>query len=342
MTDSSRQLAQQLLDAQVAFWLNDLSAERLQPLLSQELDYLYHTLGTLPLRKVASEEKVKATALRYATEMEIAGAIPELFGEIASIIYQHPHNDNTTLGELVTEHRAHDLLEKIFEPGSLLDEAVTSLRGSEPVQTFLTDLVFTTLKHYLLESNQLMQLTPLSGGFNRVRDWLQDKAPSITENINLFSRNLTEVGVANTLEQVQHTLDNDLYRDNALNSVLSLWDQIQTWPVSRFQDYVSEMDLQELMVWGYEFWLELRHTDYLKSLIDAGVEFFFDKYGDESLQTVTLEMGVTQEMIQSELLNYLPDLASLLVDEGFAETIIRRHLKRFYFDEGTLALLINN
>jgi len=93
------------------------------------------------------------------------------------------------------------------------------------------------------------------------------------------------------------------------------------------------------MVLGYEFWRAFRETEYLTGIIDTAVDFFFDKYGDDSLQKIISEMGVTYEMVESEILRYSNDLARLAIDKGIAETLIRRHLERFYSRPETLALL---
>ena len=96
------------------------------------------------------------------------------------------------------------------------------------------------------------------------------------------------------------------------------------------------------MVMGYEFWLSFRESDYLKACIDAGVNFFFEKYGDESLMTVIEEMGVTRDMIFEEFQTYLPDLSALLIEKGITEKILRRQLKRFYHSKKTLDLLASS
>ncbi|HCB41328.1 MAG TPA: hypothetical protein DEP79_16605, partial [Gammaproteobacteria bacterium] len=76
-----------------------------------------------------------------------------------------------------------------------------------------------------------------------------------------------------------------------------------------------------------------------KSCIDAGVKFVFTKYGDETVDYMLQDLGVTQDMVVSEILNYAPDLAQLLLQHDIAEPLIRRHLQRFYFADTTLQLL---
>jgi len=339
MSDHAQLLAQQLLDAQVQFWLQDLTPEKLEPLLQEDLKFLYEKLGAIPLREAVPEAKVKATALRYAVEMEIEGGIPELFGEVANIIYEHPNNEITKLGDLITDDIAIDFLEKVFEPNSLLDQAVNNIRSSAPFREFLSDVVFTVVKGYALEQNQIVKLAPVANGMQKLREWFNDRAPGLSENVNNLGKQLSQASVDQSIRLVDDMLDNDLYRDSAFNSVQNLWDDIKNWKIANFQRYFSEMDLQELMVLGYEYWLEFRHTDYLQSCIDAGVKFFFDKYGDDSLHTMLSDLGVTEDMIVSEIVNYAPDLANMLLKHNIAEALVRRHLQRFYFSDETLALL---
>ncbi len=340
MALTPQEKAQSLLDAQVKFFLQDLTPERLKPILEQEMEYLYEKLSDISLNQAVQREKVSATAHRYAIEMEIGGAIPELFGEVARIIYELPSNDDHTLGDIINDDIVEDFLEKIFETDSLLDQAVNSFRQSEPFRSFLSDVAFTVIKSYLMEENKIVKSSPtVARGLRAFTNLISNRTPALRDLIEDQSRSALQGTINTSLEMVQNLLDNDLYRDNYLNSTILLWDDVKEWPVGYFKNYFTELDLQELLVLGYEFWLDFRHTDYLQSCIDAGVNFFFDKYGDESLQTVISDMGVTKEMIFSEHLRYVPDLAELLIKEDIAETILRRHLHRFYFDETTLKLL---
>ena len=337
---SAQSLAHSLQDAQLHFWLQELTPARLETIIREETAYLYQQLDQITLVEAVDAGKIKATAHRYALEMEIGGGIPELFGEIANIVYEHPAQDNTLIGDIFAPGIVQEFLEKLFEDGGAVDRTLRNIQRSEPFKLFLGDVVFLTLKGYLLEQNSLITRLPrLASGLRRLRTALEDRLPMLPETLEENTRLLLERSINNTLKLLDGLLDHDLYRDEALNATLNLWDEIRRWPVARFRDYTSESDLQEWMVLGYEFWREFRETDYLTGIIDTAVDFFFDKYGDDSLQKIISEMGVTYEMVESEILRYSDDLARLAIDKGIAETLIRRHLERFYSRPETLALL---
>ncbi|HEX4856678.1 MAG TPA: hypothetical protein VFV28_07680 [Limnobacter sp.] len=334
-----KDLASQLFEAEVAFWLQNLKGKKFQALLAEELGHVLDRLQHIQLNKAVDQEKVKATAQRYAVEMEIGGAIPELFGEIANRIFEFQASRTTKIGEVVSDSVATEFIEKIFEQHGVLDHAVTNIRNSAPFRDFLSDVIFTVLKGYVFEQNNLMKNSTVASSTRKVREWLSSKAPDLSEGLEERIRNLMDSGVKSSLEMVDETLDNEQYRETAMNSALAFWDVIRDWPLTAYRDYVSEQDLQEFMVLGYEFWLEFRNTEYLKSCINLGVDFFFEKYGDQSLQDLLDDLGISREMIMDELDNYLPDLAGLVIREGLAEGFLRRNLQRFYSSKKVQDLL---
>ncbi|WP_275270742.1 hypothetical protein [Limnobacter sp. P1] len=337
--DQPKDLASQLLEAEVAFWLQNLKGKKFQALLADELNHVLARLEHIRLRDAVDESKVKATARRYAVEMEIGGAIPELFGEIANRIFEFPASRTTKIGEVVSDSIATEFIEKIFEQNGVLDHAVTNIRNSTPFRHFLSDVIFTVLKGYVFEQNNLMKFSTVASSTRKVREWLSTKAPDLSEGLEERVRNLMESGVKGSLEMVDETLDNEQYRETAMNSALAFWDVMREWPLTAYRDYLTEQDLQEFMVLGYEFWLEFRNTEYLKSCIDLGVDFFFEKYGEQSLQDLLDDIGISHEMITDELDNYIPDLAALLIKEGLAESFLRRNLQRFYSSKKVQDLL---
>lgn len=336
---SSHPLAQQLLDAQVQYWLQQLSSDRLSTLVKEEITYIYQQMDAMTLSESVDAEKVKATAHRYALEMEMGGGIPELFGEIANLVYEHPVQDDTTIGAIVNHQLAHEFLEKTFEAGGVIDRILQNIQHSEAFQAFLTDVILLALKGYVLEENAIVRRLPfLSDSLNKLKNLLDERMTNVQDSIQQATRTLLTASIENTLAMLDQLLDQDVYRDQALIATQNLWDEIRHWPVSKFRDFTTETDLQEWMVLGYEFWRAFRETDYLKSIIDTAVDFVFDKYGEETLQKLLSDLGVTHDMIESEILRYSDDLASLVIRKGMAETMIRRHLERFYFNPSTLAL----
>lgn len=340
MTTATQTLARQLLDAQLQFWLQELSPARLSHWLREDISYIYRQLDGITLQEAVDADKIKITAHRYALEMEYGGGIPELFGEIANIIYEHPAHEVTTVGAAFGNRVIREFIEKAFEPDGAVEQVIRTVQRSAPFQVFIADVVMLVLKGYLLEENNAVRKLPLLGtAIQRIRDLVDERLPMMQEGITVATRRIVGTSINNTLAALDDLLDKDSYRDETLIATLNLWDDICQKSISEFRTVTSEEDLQEWMVLGYEFWRSFRQTDYLKTIIDTAVDFVFAKYGEDSLQKIIADFGISEAMVEGEILHYADDLASILIEKGIAETLLRRQLERFYLNEDTLALL---
>jgi hypothetical protein len=68
----------------------------------------------------------------------------------------------------------------------------------------------------------------------------------------------------------------------------------------------------------------------------------FEKYGEESLAALILDMGVTEEMVASELRTFLGPLLEHAFRTGFLEQQLRALLAPFYRSPEALAVLTAN
>ncbi|MGV2480830.1 UNVERIFIED_CONTAM: hypothetical protein IGO34_28980, partial [Salmonella enterica subsp. enterica serovar Weltevreden] len=87
--------AEALLDAHVQFVIDELTSEVLEELIEQEVDAGLATAAKLTLNAVVTRDMIKAAALTYAADLELGGGLPELVGEIARAIYEHPVHEQT-------------------------------------------------------------------------------------------------------------------------------------------------------------------------------------------------------------------------------------------------------
>ena len=69
------------------------------------------------------------------------------------------------------------------------------------------------------------------------------------------------------------------------------------------------------------------------------VEYFFTKYGQETLRALIEEMGVSESMVQQELTIFLGPLLGHAERTGALERVIRVRLQAFYESASAKAVL---
>jgi hypothetical protein len=118
-----------------------------------------------------------------------------------------------------------------------------------------------------------------------------------------------------------------------------LWEELAPLPLSEVFAQIEGYDLEDFVVFGYEFWLRYRKTEYFHEIVRELVGHFFDKYGDESLVSLIEDMGVTQDMVRTDVRVFVGPVLAHARTTGFLERRVRAHLEPFYASKGVAALL---
>ncbi|MGB2246640.1 MAG: hypothetical protein ACPH3N_03170 [Alcanivorax sediminis] len=326
MTTSPRDTANRLLDGLVEYLLARMAPEQLDGFLESELDFLLDKASDYTLNAWVTPLQIQQTARKYAIEMDISGAIPELVGDMVEEFYQQAVDSERLVGDVVDEDVVMALLDKVLEIP--LSRQGMAWLGRNPVLLAL-----------LAGGAQMGLKTLLHQGMPvALRDQLARRLPD--RWVNSLDTRMQEWLLRRTEQLLS---DPWLYRDENLDELRELvlvgWQDFAQRPVAELRELLSSEDIQELFVIGFEYWRELRHTDYFNSLLESGVNAFFDKYGETSLTELLHELGVSRAMMLDDARRFGPPIIEKLRKEGLLEAWLRRHLSGFFEAEETLQLL---
>lgn len=332
--------ARRLLDAHVEYLMAQLQGPALEALVAREIEELLAESRRLTLEEAVTRDMIKATARAYAVELDLSGAIPELIGDIARALYAHPVHARTTLNDLLPDALFEEFLDKILEMRDLhqwiVHEAVDN-----PVYTQLaTDVVIEGLRGYLQHGGERATRLPGARQVGALGGRLLRSAlPALEETLEESLRAYLQRSMQDLLKSSEDFLLGLFDREQVRALALEGWDFVKDRRVSEFKEGVSSLDIEEFFVIGYEAWRALRETPFYGSLIDAGIDAFFDKYGEATLHEVLVEMGITREIAMDEALRFAPHVLDVLRARGMLEPMVRRHLSGFY-ESGTVEAIL--
>ncbi|MBQ0752776.1 MAG: hypothetical protein KBT87_00195 [Gammaproteobacteria bacterium] len=327
--------AAQLLDAHIAFTIEQLTGSGFQSVIEEHIDAALADLKKLKLKDAVSAKQVTSTALFYASEMEISPAIPELVGEIARRVYQHPGHDDTRLEDLLEDQYVREFARKISEMRDVRERIVHESIGNPMYSELIGDVLFHGIKNYIGD-NPLTKKIPGAQSMMKLGKGLMDKA---TPNLEAGLQKYVNQNIKSSLRESERFLQKHLDDDALYNMLLDVWNKIKHSKVSVFKNYVSEDDIEDAFVIGFDFWRTLRQGDYYRGVIEAGVLFFFEKYGNSSLNEIMEEMGVDRDMIVRDVMLYVPGVLKALQKKKLLEPVLRRTLSPFYESEAASAIL---
>jgi hypothetical protein len=323
--------AERLLAAHVAYVMDQLQGTALEALLAREVDALLADARRLTLDDVVTRHMIKATARTYASEIEPSGAIPELIGDIARALYAHPVHGQTRLRDLLPDGVFEEFLDKFLDMdelhGWIAHEAIDN-----PVYAALaTDIVIEGIRGYIYHGGDRARAVPGVRQASAIgARLLRGALPAIEETVEESLRSYLQRSIRDLLKGSEDFLLGLFDKDQVRLLVTEAWEAVRDRRIADFQDGVSSLDIEELFVISYELWRNLRTTPFYVSMIDAGVDAFFDKYGDATLHEILDEMGITREIALKEGLRFAPHVLDVLHRNGMLEPIVRRHLEGFY------------
>ena len=320
-----------LLDAHVHFILDRLKGDALKALVETELDAALVNAGKLTLNDCVTRKMIRDTALTYASELELGGGIPELVGDVARALYAHEVHENTKFGDVLADADFKEFLDKGLELKPLRRKLVNAAVASPLYATFASELLYQGIKGYLAQSSAATRKIPGASSVMKLGMSVISKASpgleaSIEESLKKYIGMTVKSTASGSAKLLLKHADDDTLRELALD----LWEQIRHSKIAILREDVSSLDLEEIFVSIYEFWRELRKTDYYRTLISAGIDSFFDKYGDVSLAELLQDLGITREMMLAEAMRYAPHVVKALNRKKLLEPVIRRNLQDFY------------
>lgn len=330
-----------LYEAHVQHTMALLTGDGLLAHLSAELDADLANAKKLTLTQMVSREQILATARAYAVDMPMSGGIPELVGDIARVLHAHPIHDNTRLCDIVSDSQVREMVNKAVELHELRDKLIHAVLGNPLLVDLSADLISRGIKGYLAQGNAAAKGIPGASALMGLGKSVLSKAsPGLEKTLDEGLQTYVRKSTAATLRSSEQTLKAKLSDDMLRRIALDVWADIKQWPASRFRQYVSAASLEEIFVIGYEFWRgELRHTPYYSVLLEVAINSFFDKYQDATLQFLLDEVGVTREMIFTELSRFAPPAIAALHKAKLLDGIVRRQLLPFYLSGRVEAVL---
>ncbi len=318
--------AEALLQAHVDYVLAELQSERLQPRFTAGIARFLERAADITLNEAVTPAQIKQTAHRYAIDMQLGGAVPELVGDVARRIYRHKALDRTTLNELVPDAHLEEFLDKTLELDKIYRALVIESVSNPIYSEVISGLLYAGIRDFVARLR-----FPGSKSAARMGRALSRRArPELGEELEEMLRSFIQKGTQARLKASQEQFLAAVESEHFREMLLDLWDDNKQRAVADFRSYLGTRDVEEFFVIGYEYFQHLRGTRLFRNMIDVGIDTFFAKYGETSLRDLLAEIGVTPDMMLAEAMQFAPPVIGMLRERGLLEEMVREGLEGFY------------
>ncbi len=324
------ELAEALLEAQIAHELGRLRGSGLKRLLDEHIDAVLQWLEDVSLNDVASREQVVGVIERVVIDLRVSGGITELAGEMARGVVTSAVSADTHVSQILDRTTFEDFTEKLLSLDSVRREAISLAANSKSFGTIASRILSHALLDLLFRSDQTRSEPRTLAISELISSMLARVLPGLERHTEDFLGRYIENHRARIARDAERHLIAILDQDALQSVVDEVWDALSTLRLAQAFEFVGVRDVEEFVVICYEFWLRFRKTPYFRTIIGELVGLFFDKYGEGSLLSLIEDMGVTVQMVKSELSLFLEPLVAKADETGFLEQRVRAMLTPFY------------
>ncbi|MBE0485719.1 hypothetical protein [Marinobacter sp.] len=340
MTKTTPSLVDSLFEAHVKHEMAALKGAKLQKFLDQEVDELLDRAGTVTLGRLISVDQVMGVIRRIVMDMELDAGIPELAAEMATEVMKAQVQSDTTLGEILSREQASDFIEEALELRNQRERIITEIMAHPVYQELVSNVVYHGLVNYLYEDNMIARSVPGVGSMMKFGKKMANKAvPGLDETFERRIKAWLSDSLPGLIARSEQFLHKAFSDEELRDSVMAAWVSLETKTIDELQEGLGEVELQAFVVLGYEFWLNFRKTGYFDGCAQAVVDHLFVKYGDRPVMELLQDVGVTREVIVTEVEALVLPVIDVLREEGYLEALVRRRLGAFYRSASAKKLL---
>jgi hypothetical protein len=336
MPATAQELADRLLDAQVAYVIDELSEDRLHEALTRVVDDLLALAENLVLAEVLDPARVKVVARRVADQSVGSPLVADLVEQFADAFYGMPASDEHELGSVIARERIDALLTKVLSMRTLRDRALDRLAESPAVSAVAAQFVSKIISDVLAQNRAMAQKLP---GMSSLLS-LGTSAASVVRNpldqlLGDAAGRSAQYAVRRTNSAAREVIDDAPVRD----AVMEVWDLHANEPVGELRAYLEEQDLRELAALVHQLVLDARDSAWFGEVLDACVDVVFARYGEWDLASLLTEAGVQRDALVDDLSALGPPLLAAMKEDGRLDALLRERLRPFFRSPAVEALL---
>ncbi len=331
---AAEQLAQALLLEQVQFFKQNLSLQQSPVYIQHIVQLILSQTQQFSLQDFIELEQLHAVVKRYAFEMQLGSGLLELIGELSQSIYMTALKSPAHLQDLMSDHQFETWLSKFLELKNVRMYQHHFLKNSPAVEQLCQHLAATVLQHKipLLFNNR----TPLPDDIAANNWQTRIKRFSIKQQQNV-SQKLEEQLAHFIQEQISEL--SLLSNDDLEGFFRHFWEDAKYTTLYEHISHLNPLDVEEFFVLIYEYWKELRQSEFIQTLVLHGVEVFYEINKDYTIEEILKSVGLTENDLVVECLRFYPKIINILDQNGLLEPLITSLLQPFYMRTQTLNLI---
>jgi hypothetical protein len=333
---TARDLADRLLDAQVAYLLDDLSAARLPDILAVGVDDLLELAGHMVLQDVVDADRVKLIVRRVADRSVSSPLVADLAIQITDALDGLDAADDHRLGAVVARERVDALVAKLVGMRTLQNRALDRLADSPAVADIASAFVGKLLADVIAQNRAMAQKVP---GMSSLLSLGTSAAGMVRNPLDQLFGDAAGRSAQFALRRSNGARRELIDEATLHRAALEVWDLHADEPVAALREYLEDGELRQLVELGLALVTDVAGTPFAAAALDACVDVLFARYGEWDLASLLTEVGVERDDLVADLAALAPPIVAAAKADGRLAALLRTRLEPFFHSDAVLAML---
>lgn len=328
--------AEQLLEAQVAFFLQDFQGESLKRHLEAEAEAYCDLLERISVRQLLDADQV----ISWVERNVLAYQPTEGFRKQAVMLFEmglnNPGHQQMPMRQLINRQIYDVMVERVVSRPGLRQEVIHSVLGSPVYHRLLSDVLYHSISDYLMKENPLAKNVPGVSSLMKVGKGMIGKLGNLDQTIEQTIKHYLRHNIRSTAAFSETLVDQALNSDTLRKLADDLWPKLEAYELGQA---TRHLELEGLSYLAMVFWNQIRQTDYMREQVSYLVKGWYAQSGDEIAMEVLENIGISREQLVREVVALGHPLMTAWMQSGHIEKRLREHLQRFFAHADTQRLL---
>ncbi|WP_183093835.1 hypothetical protein [Nocardioides stalactiti] len=323
-------LADQLLDAQVAFHLAQLRGKRATATAAELADELLDAVGQHQIADLVDAERAKLVIARLITTAPGSAAAAGLVELVIDVVLEGPATPYP-LGELVDRDQVAELVDALLTQAPLLGKALDELADSPLIgavaSRFMGRIVGEVMATNKAVADKLPGLGALVSLGNAAAAGVVGAAGKGLDGLLGDTVGKSGAFAVRRLSKITvETLQDPTTRE----AVLQAWDVVAAEKVQGVGRVASRDELAGIIGSVHELAVGTLAGKHVQELVGVLVDGFFDRFGGYTPTELLEQLDLDRKDLRDDVAKAAPTLLAVLDESGDLERLLRARLAPFY------------
>ncbi|MET3962655.1 hypothetical protein ABIE44_002589 [Marmoricola sp. OAE513] len=328
-------LAERLLDAQVAWLVEQLTGPALPDLIAQDVDELLASGSRIPLAALVGPAEVKSLIHLLLDKVPPSSGATTLVAAAADVAYDGP-GESYTLADVIDRENVESLVAEVLGMTDLAERFLDQLTESPLVATMASRFVGRIVGD-MVQANQAM--ADKIPGLGSLVSFGTSAAGKVVGAAGDVLGDTAGKGATFAMRRLNKVVVETLRDPTTRDAALEVFDLYADKPVVRLDQLGDREDAQRVAGLLHDIVIAGAPTDPVLALVDALVDGFFATYGEDPVTTLLDDLAITRNDVVAQATAIVPGLLATAHEAGELDRLVRARLEPFFSSPAVAAIL---